>query len=66
MTLILPSAGRLTVLSSDRKTGAHYLGSCTFAELLIDCEEDQTPWGMLVGLLREVDCQANGGLRQPQ
>ena len=25
----------------------------TFAELLIDCEEDRTLWAVLVGMLRE-------------
>jgi hypothetical protein len=27
----------------------------TFAEPLIDCEEDRTLWAVLVGMLREAD-----------
>jgi hypothetical protein len=30
-----------------------YPQSRTFAELLIDCEEDRTLWAVLVGMLRE-------------
>jgi hypothetical protein len=32
-----------------------YPQSRTFAELLIDCEEDRVPRAVLVGMLREAD-----------
>jgi hypothetical protein len=39
--------------STDQVKGA--LTERTFADLLIDCEEDRTLWAVLVGMLREAD-----------
>jgi hypothetical protein len=41
-----------------------YPESRTFAELLIDCEEDQTPRAVLVGMLREAERDAHHALSQ--
>lgn len=48
--------------TSSEPTGSESSGatpeSRAFAELLIDCEEDLTPRGVLVGMLRECDRNA--------